>query len=236
MTSAGAAIRFCVVESRLCLPAFTAALLTAAPLTACGGSSNVSTGQSGSRVASGSTHRPGYYARHALAIGRLPDGQGFGIWLQRFRFQGKGKDYVQLIASLAPASTSTEKLRKRLEEGVDGSTEDLVEDLRAPVALSGLGGCGNPPVVLLYGLIHERVGTAVLISRGRVQAFQRVAIPSELGVNGVLGYGFLTAPAILQIKSPGGATVYSQHYPGPELSRDCAGGGTPSLLYAFGNK
>jgi hypothetical protein len=63
-----------------------------------------------------------------------------------------------------------------------------------------------------------------------------VAIPSEFGVNGVLGYGFLTAAAILQIKSPAGATVYSQRYPGPELSGDCGGGGTPSLLYAFGKK
>jgi hypothetical protein len=182
------------------------------------------------------THPPGYYARHALAIGRLPNGQGFGIWLQRFRFEGKGKDYVQLIASLSPPAASTAKIRKELEEGRDGSTEELVEELRAPIALSGLGGCGKDPVVLLYGLIHERVGTAGLISRGRVGPFERVAIPSEFGVNGVLGYGFLTAPAILQIKSPAGATVYSQDYPGPELSGDCAGGGTPSLLYAFGKK
>jgi hypothetical protein len=156
--------------------------------------------------------------------------------VQRFRFEGKGRDYVQLIASLAPPSTSTAKIRKELEEGRDGSTEDLVEDLRAPVALSGLGGCGKHPVVLLYGLIHERVGTAVLISGGHVQPFERVAIPHEFGVTGVLGYGFLTASAILQIKAPAGATVYSQQYPGPQLSGDCAGGGTPSLLYLSSKK
>jgi hypothetical protein len=188
-------------------------------------------------VASGSrTHSPGYYARHALAIGRLPNGQGFGIWLQRFRFEGKGKDYVQLIASLVPPSASTAKIRQELEEGRDGSTEDLVEDLRAPVALSGLGGCGKHSVVLLYGLIHERVSTALLISGGHVQPFERVEIPPEFGVNGVVGYGVLTAPAILQIKSPAGATVYSGHYPGPERSGDCAGGGTPSLLYLSSKK
>jgi hypothetical protein len=156
--------------------------------------------------------------------------------VQRFRFKGKGKDYVQLIASLVPPSASSAKIRKELEEGLDGSTEELVDELREPVALSGLGGCGKKPVVLLYGLIHERVGTAVLISRGHVLPFERVAIPPEFGVNSVLGYGFLTAPAILQIKSPAGATVYSQHYPGPELSGDCAGGGTPSLLYLSGGK
>jgi hypothetical protein len=143
---------------------------------------------------------------------------------------------VQLIASLAPPSASTAKIRKELEEGLDGSTEDLVEELRAPVALRGLGGCGKNPVVLLYGLVHERVGSAVLISRGHDQPFERVAIPSELGVNGVLGYGFLTAPAILQITSPAGAVVYSQQYPGPQLSTDCTGGGTPSLVYFFGKK
>jgi hypothetical protein len=157
---------------------------------------------------------------------------GFGIWMQRFRFEGKGKDHVQLIASLAPPSASMAKIRNELEAGVNGSTEDLVEELREPVALRGLGGCGKVPVVLLYGLIHEPVGAAVLISRARVQRFERVAIPSELGVNGVLGYGFLTTPAILQIKSPAGETVYSQHYPGPTRS-DCAPGGTPSLLYLF---
>jgi hypothetical protein len=156
--------------------------------------------------------------------------------VQRFRFEGKGRDYVQLIASLAPPAAFTPKIRKELEDGVDGSTEDLVEDLREPVALSGLGGCGKDPVVLLYGLIHERIGTAVLISHGRAQPFERVAIPTEFGVNGALGYGFLTAPAILQIRSPAGATIYSQHYPGPEPSGDCAEEGTPSLLYLFGKK
>jgi hypothetical protein len=32
----------------------------------------------------------------------------------------------------------------------------------------------------------------------------QVAIPSELDVNGALGYGFLKTPAILDIKSPAG--------------------------------
>lgn len=179
------------------------------------------------------TPGPGYYARHALVIGRLPNGQGFGIWMQRFRFEGKGKDRVQLIASLAPPSASIAKIRNELEAGVNGSTEDLVEELREPVALRGLEGCGKRPVVLLYGLIHGRVGAAVLISAGRVQPFARVSIPPELGVNGVLGYGFLASPAILQIKSPTGETVYSQDYPGPKRSGGCAAGGTASLVYLF---
>jgi hypothetical protein len=161
---------------------------------------------------------------------------GFRDLAAEIRFEGKGRDYVQLIASVAPPSASMAKIRKELEEGVDGSTEDLVEELSAPVALVGLGACGKDPVVLLYGLVHERVGTAVLISRGHDQPFERAAIPSELGANGVLGYGFLTAPATLKIRSPAGALVYSQQYPGPQPSGDWAAGSTSSLVYLFGKK
>jgi hypothetical protein len=194
-------------------------------------------GCGGSRPAPESrTRGAGYYARHTLVVGRLPNGMGFGIWMQRFRFEGKRKEYVQLIASLAPPSASMAKIRKELEKGVNGSTEDLVEDLGEPVALRGLEGCGKAPVVLLYGLIREPVGAAVLMSGARVQRFERVAIPSEFGVNAVLGYGFLTTPAVLEIKSPAGETVYSQHYPGPTRSGECAGGGTASLLYLFRKK
>jgi hypothetical protein len=207
-------------------------VLLAALLTGCGGSPSRSRTPNGARTRTGTNvHRSDYYARRPLAVGRLPNGQGFGIWAQRWRF--KGRDYVQLIAATAAAAPSMRKIRQELDQGQYGSTEENVDQLPAPVALSGILACGRHPVVLLYGLVREPVSTAVLHSAARIRPFELVAIPSDLGVRGVLGYGFLSGVTTLQMKSPTGKLLYSEVYPGPPSDHGCAGG-PESIIYAVG--
>lgn len=171
-----------------------------------------------------------YYGRRLLAAGRLPNRQGFGIWAQRYRF--KGRDYVQLIAATVPAASSMQRIRTELDHGQYGSAQQNVDQLRAPVALSGIVGRARNPIVLLYGLVRGPVNRAALRFRGHVRPFDRVEIPPDLGVRGVLGYGFLSADATLQMKSQAGKLLYSEDYPGPPSYHDCVGG-TEIISYPF---
>lgn len=91
------------------MPTRRVALMTVllALLGGCGGSSHAV-----STSTTAKAHGRNYYARRQLAIGRLPNGQGFGIWAQRYRFAGK--DYIQLITSTVPAAYSLGKLRQEI--------------------------------------------------------------------------------------------------------------------------
>lgn len=175
-------------------------------------------------------HGRNYYARRQLAIGRLPNGQGFGIWAQRYRFAGK--EYIQLITSTVPVAHSLRKIRQELASNAYGSSQQNINDLTAPVSLAGEVGCGRPPVVLLAGLVRAPVHAAQFKSGKRTWPFNLVGLPADLGVRGVVGYGFLTTDATLHMMSSQGKVVYSEPFPGPPSHRECAGG-TESIQYAF---
>ena len=100
------------------------------------------------------------------------------------------------------------------------------------MALAGEVGCGRPPVVLRAGLIRTPVQTAALTSGKRAWPFNLVSLPADLGVHGVVGYGYLTTGATLHMISPRGKVVYSEPYPGPPSHQECAGG-TERHPYAF---
>jgi hypothetical protein len=128
------------------------------------------------------------------------------------------------------------KVRRELDGGQYGSTSNLIEELSGPVALGGLAGCGNHPAVLLYGLVHEPVGSAALVAGGHLRPFTHIPVPSGFGVTGSFGYGILTGRATLEIRSPAGAVTYSESYPGPESypglggSHKCPGS---NVIYLF---
>jgi len=176
---------------------------------------------------------PGYYARRELATGRLPNGEGFGIWAQRWRFHGK--DYVQLIASIAPAGGSLALIRRRLESGQFGEADTDVNEMTAPVALQGVVGCSKRPVVLLYGMLHSPATRAVLTTGVQTRPLALVPIPTDLRVAGVLGYGFLPSAAKLELRSRSGEVISTEYFPGPPPQRGC-GGGASSISYGFASR
>jgi hypothetical protein len=122
--------------------------------------------------------------------------------------------------------------RQELASNVYGSSQQNINDLTTPVALAGKVGCGRPPVVLLAGLVPTPVHTAAFESGRRRWRFKLVGMPADLGVRGVVGYGFLTTDATLRMTSPRGKVVYSEALPGPPSHQECAGG-TESIQYAF---
>lgn len=162
-----------------------------------------------------------YYARRYLVVGRLPNQLGFGIWTQRYR--SAGRDYVQIGASTVPAARSMAQIRSALDSDRYGLVQADVGALSDPVSLAGVVGCSRRPAVLLYALVHVPVGSAVLRVGVLDQPFNLVAVPRDLGVNAALGYGFLTAPAALRMRSPAGALIFGQALPGPPPYQACAG-------------
>jgi hypothetical protein len=134
-----------------------------------------------------------------------------------------------------PAASSIARLRRELGHSEYGSAQQNVDELAAPVALSGIVACSRHPMVVLYGLVHRTVGTGVLRFRGYTRPFNHVAIPAQLHVNAQMAYGFLTDAATLEIRSPSGSSLYSEDYPAPPSYESCRGA-TESVMYAFPSK
>ena len=76
------------------------------------------------------------------------------------------------------------------------------------------------------------IRAAQLASGKRTLPFNVIGLPADLGVRGVVGYGFLTTDATLHMTSPSGKIVYAEPFPGPPPHRECADG-TESIQYAF---
>jgi hypothetical protein len=79
-----------------------------------------------------------------------------------------------------PAAGSTAAIRRELDSGQFGSAQTNFNEMRAPVALHGLVGCSEHPVVLLYGLLRQPAVAAVLASPARARPLVRVPIPADL--------------------------------------------------------
>jgi hypothetical protein len=208
-------------------------LASSAALAGCGGSassSKVSAGTARANASATQPASPGYYARRPLAIGRLPNREGFGIFAQRWRF--RGRNYVQLIASVVPAARSISGIRRELDSGRFGSSQVEINDSSAPVGLQGLVGCSHHPVVLLYGLLREPAVLATLRTGASGQPLARVSIPADLHVRAELIYGFLARGATLELRSRNDHAIGTADYLSPPSHHECAGGET-SILYAF---
>jgi hypothetical protein len=185
----------------------------------------------GGSAAGGSpaAHAPDF-ARQTLAVGRLPDRQGFGIFAQRYKFAGRV--YIQLSSYVVPAAASAAAVRAEIDSGQFGSAEVNVSDMSAPVSLVGIVSCSRHPVVLLYGLLHPPTSSAVLVSGASRQPLARASFPADLGVHANLVYGFLTTSARLELRSGSGTLIKSESYPSPPAHRSCAGG-TSSITYGL---
>lgn len=196
-------------------------LASSTALAACGGSAS-----------SGKVSRtsPGYYARRTLAVGRLPNREGFGIFAQRWKF--RGRNYVQLIGSVVPAADSISAIRREIDSGQFGSSQVEINDASAPVELQGLVGCSRHPVVLLWGLLRDPSVLATLRTGASGHPLGRVSIPADLHVRADLIYGFLTTGATLELRSQHHHRVNTADYLRPPSHHECAGGET-SVLYAF---
>jgi hypothetical protein len=208
-------------------------LASGAALAGCGGSA--SSGKVSARTApanASGTQQPSprYYARRSLAIGRLPNREGFGIFAQRYKFQGR--TYVQLLASVVPPADSITAIQREIDSGRFGSSQVNINDVTAPVELQGLVGCSQHPVVLLYGLLHQPSIRAVLRAGASGQPLARVSIPADLHVRADLIYGFLTTGATLELSSRSDHAIKTADYLSPPSHHECAGGET-SILYAF---
>jgi hypothetical protein len=152
------------------------------------------------------------------------------MFAQRWKF--RGRNYVQLIATVVPAANSTTAIRREIDSGRFGSSQVEINDASAPVELQGLVGCSQHPVVLLYGLLRKPSVLAVLRAGANVQPLARVSIPPDLHVRADLIYGFLTHGATLELRSRHGHAINTADYLSPPSHHECAGGET-SILYAF---
>lgn len=189
-------------------------LLSTLALAACGGSGGPS--QSG-------------YARHLLTVGRLPNGQGFGIWVQRNNV--RGKDHVRVIATIVPAAPSIDAIRKEINRGRYGRAEINLDRLKPPDDLVGLVGCTAHPVVLLYGLSYGFT-SASLRADGQGQALRSAQLPPDFGFKlGGVAWGFLTRGATLRMRDNTGQVFWSQTYPAPPTYQQCHNG-TETITYA----
>lgn len=153
------------------------------------------------------------------------------MFAERWKF--RGRNYVQLIATLVPAANSITAIRREIDSGVFGSSQVDINDVTAPFELQGLVGCSQHPVVLLYGLVYQPSVVAVLRAGGNVQPLARVSIPADLHVRAELIYGFLTHGATLELRSRSDHAINTADYLSPPSRHECARGETSSILYAF---
>lgn len=189
-------------------------LLSTLALAACGGSG-------------GATHTG--YARHLITVGRLPNGQGFGIRVQRNDV--RGKDHVRVIATIVPAAPSIDAIRKEINSGRFARADIDLDQLKPPDDLVGLVGCTAHPVVLLYRLSYGFT-SASLRADGQGQALRSAQLPPDLGFKlGDIAWGFLTRNATLRMRDNTGQVFWSHAYPAPPTYQQCHNG-TETITYA----
>ena len=131
------------------------------------------------------------YPRHLVVAGRLPNRQGFGIWVQRYRFAGS--DHLQLIATIVPPARSMAAITRELNGGQYGSATTDFTQFTAPDDLIGLVGCTSHPVVLLYGLT-DGFASASFRADGQGMALQWALPANALGLVKAPGIAWGVSP------------------------------------------
>jgi len=229
----GEPVRFAVVQPRLSRLHVVVACL-AAFLLGCGGCGHPTAAKRRGRTTSNAsvsgqvTFLP--HGIRTLAIGRLPNGQGFGIQAQRYEFQGR--THLALSAGIVPGAASTTAIEREFNSGNFGSGQFPIDQPSRMFVPAGLVGCSAHPVILIVGLLRDRTDTVELRLGGVSRALTRVSIPLDLHAGGDLVYGYLTTPATLIQRSSDGAVIESIDLGRPPAHKTCAGA-TTTVAYAI---
>jgi hypothetical protein len=155
-----------------------------------------------------------------LALGVLPNGQGF--WISARRYALGGNASVDLTADLEP-STGRRQARSEAFGSAGGGTL-RPSYTHGPLALGDLVACARRPVTLVLGLLRASSDSAVLRYGGRSHAMSRVALPAELRARGALVYGYTSRPVEVVVRSRSGRPLETVPIPGAQAGSTCAGG------------
>jgi hypothetical protein len=196
--------------------ALAAGLVAAAAtsLTGCGGSS------SREPLAAHDAQAAGTIAIdrvRVLALGVLPNGQGF--WISARRYALGGGASVDLTADLEPPGPRGAKGEAFGSAGGGTLTPGYSH---GPLALGDLVACAGRPVTLVLGLLRARSDSAMLRYGGHSHTMYRVLLPRELRTPGALVYGYTSRPVEVVVRSTRGRIVETGSIPGVRAGSSCA--------------
>jgi hypothetical protein len=196
--------------------AVAAGLVAAAAtnLTACGGASSREPLAAHDAQATGTI---AFVRARVLALGVLPNGQGF--WISARRYAPGGSASVDLTADLEPSGSRGATGEAFGSAGGGTLTPDYS---RGPLALGDLVACARRPVTLVLGLLRARSDSAVLRYGGHSHTMYRVLLPRELRSPGALVYGYTSQPVEVVVRSTRGRIVETTSIAGPRAGSSCA--------------
>jgi hypothetical protein len=155
-----------------------------------------------------------------LALGVLPNGQGF--WISARRYSQGGGASVDLTADLEPSAGSRSASGEAFGSAGGGTLRPNYS--RGPLALGDLVACARRPVTLVLGLLRARSDSAVLRYGGRSHSMSRVLLPRELRARGTVVYGYTSRPVEVVVRSMRGLIVEAVAIPGARAGSACASG------------
>jgi hypothetical protein len=155
-----------------------------------------------------------------LALGVLPNGQGF--WISARRYALGGRASVDLTADLEPPLSPRRSRREAFGSAGGGTLRPSYA--HGPLALGDLVACARRPVTLVLGLLRARSDSVMLRYGGRSHTMSRVVLPTELRARGALVYGYTSRPLEVVVRSSSGRTVETVPIPGAQAGSTCAAG------------